>query len=81
LECEPAQYQKKMKREWGANWSKQYAILFLRGIKERRHDYLSWMRITQVIATSLILGLLWWHTKTTTPNALEDQVCILDNFP
>lgn len=76
-ECVPAQHQKKMKREWGASWSQQYIILFLRGIKERRHDYLSWMRITQVVATALILGLLWWHSSTATPKALQDQVCII----
>uniref|UniRef100_A0A0E0K8Z2 ABC transporter domain-containing protein n=1 Tax=Oryza punctata TaxID=4537 RepID=A0A0E0K8Z2_ORYPU len=46
------------KREWGTSWWQQYSILFCRGIKERRHDYLSWMRITQVIATSA--GLLFF---------------------
>ncbi|KAJ4750322.1 ABC transporter G family member 2 [Rhynchospora pubera] len=78
-ECIPAQHvhPKKIKREWGASWGQQFAILFLRGIKERRHDYLSWMRITQVVATALILGLLWWHTSTSTPNALLDQAGLL----
>ncbi|KAG2543370.1 hypothetical protein PVAP13_9NG742000 [Panicum virgatum] len=62
------------KREWGTSWCQQYSILFCRGIKERRHDYLSWMRITQVIATSIILGLLWWHSDPSTLKGLEDQV-------
>jgi len=62
------------KREWGTSWWQQYSILFCRGIKERRHDYLSWMRITQVIATSIILGLLWWHSDPSTLKGLEDQV-------
>uniref|UniRef100_A0A8R7UBC0 ABC transporter domain-containing protein n=1 Tax=Triticum urartu TaxID=4572 RepID=A0A8R7UBC0_TRIUA len=61
------------KREWGTNWCQQYSILFCRGLKERRHDYLSWMRITQVIATSVILGLLWWRSDPTTPKGLQDQ--------
>ncbi|KAG2554670.1 hypothetical protein PVAP13_9KG595500 [Panicum virgatum] len=61
------------KREWGTSWWQQYSILFCRGIKERRHDYLSWMRITQVIATSIILGLLWWHSDPSTLKGLEDQ--------
>ncbi|KAG2543365.1 hypothetical protein PVAP13_9NG742000 [Panicum virgatum] len=61
------------KREWGTSWCQQYSILFCRGIKERRHDYLSWMRITQVIATSIILGLLWWHSDPSTLKGLEDQ--------
>lgn len=62
------------KREWGTSWWQQYSILFCRGIKERRHDYLSWMRITQVIATSVILGLLWWRSDPRTLKGLEDQV-------
>lgn len=62
------------RRDWGANWMQQYSILSWRGLKERRHDYLSWMRITQVIATAIILGLLWWHTDVTTAKGLQDQV-------
>ncbi|KAL6645478.1 hypothetical protein ACP70R_017086 [Stipagrostis hirtigluma subsp. patula] len=65
------------KREWGTSWWQQYCILFCRGIKERRHDYLSWMRITQVIATSIILGLLWWHSDPSTLKGLEDQAGLL----
>ncbi|OEL38953.1 ABC transporter G family member 22 [Dichanthelium oligosanthes] len=65
------------KREWGTSWWQQYSILFCRGIKERRHDYLSWMRITQVIATSIILGLLWWHSDPGTLKGLEDQAGLL----
>ncbi|KAG2543364.1 ABC transporter G family member 22-like isoform X2 [Panicum virgatum] len=65
------------KREWGTSWCQQYSILFCRGIKERRHDYLSWMRITQVIATSIILGLLWWHSDPSTLKGLEDQAGLL----
>ncbi|KAL0333549.1 UNVERIFIED_CONTAM: ABC transporter G family member 22 [Sesamum angustifolium] len=29
------------KREWGASWCEQYSILFRRGLKERRHDFLA----------------------------------------
>ncbi|CAL4920844.1 unnamed protein product [Urochloa decumbens] len=65
------------KREWGTSWWQQFSILFCRGIKERRHDYLSWMRITQVIATSIILGLLWWRSDPSTLKGLEDQAGLL----
>ncbi|KVI00046.1 hypothetical protein Ccrd_021705, partial [Cynara cardunculus var. scolymus] len=41
-----------MKREWGASWREQYSILFWRGLKERQHDYFSWLRITQVLVTA-----------------------------
>ncbi|RWV85906.1 hypothetical protein BHE74_00003655 [Ensete ventricosum] len=35
------------------------------------------MRITQVIATAVILGLLWWHSDSTTPKGLQDQAGLL----
>ncbi|KAK9699272.1 hypothetical protein RND81_08G164200 [Saponaria officinalis] len=66
-----------VKREWGASWWQQYSILFRRGIKERRHDYFSWLRITQVLATAVILGLLWWQSDNTTPKGLQDQAGLL----
>jgi hypothetical protein len=62
------------KRQWGASWWEQYSILFCRGIKERRHDYFSWLRITQVLSTALILGLLWWQSDCNSPKGLQDQV-------
>ncbi|XP_054803047.1 ABC transporter G family member 22-like isoform X2 [Prosopis cineraria] len=65
------------KRQWGASWCEQYSILFWRGIKERRHDYFSWLRITQVLSTAIILGLLWWRSDATTPKGLQDQAGLL----
>ena len=62
------------KREWGASWFEQYSILFWRGLKERRHDYFSWLRITQVLATAVILGMLWWQSGSDNPKELQDQV-------
>ncbi|RVW23628.1 ABC transporter G family member 22 [Vitis vinifera] len=61
------------KREWGASWWEQYSILFRRGLKERRHDYFSWLRVTQVASTATILGLLWWQSESTNPKGLQDQ--------
>ncbi|KAL6585518.1 ABC transporter G member 22 [Orobanche minor] len=65
------------KREWGASWCEQYSILFQRGLKERRHEYFSWLRITQVLATATILGLLWWQSGSNNPNQLQDQAGLL----
>ncbi|CAL5435811.1 unnamed protein product [Camellia sinensis] len=61
------------KREWGASWWKQFSILFCRGLKERRHDYFSWLRITQVLAIAVILGLLWWQSNGNSPPNQQDQ--------
>ncbi|KAK9079231.1 hypothetical protein SSX86_000901 [Deinandra increscens subsp. villosa] len=65
------------KREWGASWTEQFTILFCRGIKERRHDYFSWLRIIQIIATSVILGLLWWRSDVHNPKDLKNQAGLL----
>ncbi|XVF07483.1 hypothetical protein REPUB_Repub06bG0143000 [Reevesia pubescens] len=65
------------KREWGASWWQQYCILFCRGIKERRHDYFSWLRITQVLSTAIILGLLWWQSDSKSPKGRQDQAGLL----
>ncbi|KAJ1392752.1 P-loop containing nucleoside triphosphate hydrolase [Sesbania bispinosa] len=65
------------KRQWGASWFEQYFILFSRGFKERRHDYFSWLRITQVISTAVILGLLWWQSDANNPKGLQDQAGLL----
>ncbi|KAI4348846.1 hypothetical protein L6164_009516 [Bauhinia variegata] len=65
------------KREWGASWFEQFSMLFCRGIKERRHDYFSWLRITQVLSTAVILGLLWWQSDAKTPKGLQDQAGLL----
>ncbi|XP_052488880.1 ABC transporter G family member 22 isoform X2 [Gossypium raimondii] len=65
------------KRQWGASWWQQYCILFIRGIKERRHDYFSWLRITQVLSTAIILGLLWWQSDSKTSRGRQDQAGLL----
>ncbi|KAA8518431.1 hypothetical protein F0562_015905 [Nyssa sinensis] len=65
------------KREWGASWCEQFSILFWRGLKERRHDYFSWLRITQVLSTAIILGLLWWQSDGNKPKELQDQAGLL----
>lgn len=64
-------------REWGASWWEQYSILFVRGIKERRHDYFSWLRITQVLSTAVILGLLWWQSDGGSLKDRQDQAGLL----
>lgn len=58
-------------------WWEQYHILFWRGLKERRHEYLSCIRVIQVVATAVIIGLLWWHSDASTPKNLQDQAGLL----
>ncbi|KAL3845438.1 hypothetical protein ACJIZ3_002841 [Penstemon smallii] len=63
--------------EWGANWSEQFSILFKRGLKERRHEYLSGLRIIQVLSTAIIVGLLWWHSDASSTKSVQDQAGLL----
>ena len=64
----------RLNRQWGASWCEQYCILFSRGLKERQHEYFSWLRVIQVLSTAVILGLLWWQSDIRTPSGLQDQV-------
>ncbi|CAL9110418.1 unnamed protein product [Musa acuminata var. zebrina] len=58
-------------------WWEQCHILFWRGLKERRHEYLSCIRVIQVVTTAVIIGLLWWHSDASTPKKLQDQAGLL----
>lgn len=66
------------KPKWGASWRKQFCILFWRGLKERRHDYFSWLRLSQIVTTAIIVGLLWWQSNGHNAEKLHDQVDISD---
>ncbi|KAJ8423928.1 hypothetical protein Cgig2_021621 [Carnegiea gigantea] len=66
-----------VKRERGASWWQQYSILFQRAFKEQRHEYLSWLKISQVLAIAIILEFLWWQSGCKTEKELEDQAGLL----
>lgn len=59
--------------QMGATWWEQFSVLLIRGFKERRHEYFSTLRITQVIITALIAGLLWWRSDVQSPSRVADQ--------
>ncbi|KAB2603597.1 ABC transporter G family member 22-like [Pyrus ussuriensis x Pyrus communis] len=64
-------------RESNATWCEQFSILFRRGLKERRHEYLSCLRVFQVVSTALIIGLLWWQSDTSSRRQFQDQAGLL----
>ncbi|KAM1659390.1 hypothetical protein ACFX1X_002530 [Malus domestica] len=64
-------------RESNATWCEQFSILFRRGLKERRHEYLSCLRVFQVVSTAIIIGLLWWQSDTSSRRQLQDQAGLL----
>ncbi|XP_071705817.1 ABC transporter G family member 21-like [Rutidosis leptorrhynchoides] len=62
---------------WTTNWWTQFKVLFKRGLRERRHESYSGLRIFQVMSVSILSGLLWWHSDTS---HLQDQVGLLFFF-
>ncbi|CAO2830066.1 unnamed protein product [Amaranthus hypochondriacus] len=63
--------------EWSTSWWEQFKILLQRGLKERRHESYSGLRIFQVLSVAIISGLLWWHSDVT---HIQDQVGLLFFF-
>ncbi|KAK7306977.1 hypothetical protein VNO77_39639 [Canavalia gladiata] len=63
--------------QWTTSWWEQFKVLLKRGIKERRHESYSGLRIFQVLSVSILSGLLWWHSN---PSNVQDQVGLLFFF-
>lgn len=57
--------------DWPTTWWQQFTVLLERGLKQRRHDSFSGVKIGQIIIVSLLCGLLWWQTNIS---LLQDQV-------
>ncbi|CAM6106595.1 unnamed protein product [Calypogeia fissa] len=65
------------KKVWCTSWWTQFSVLFVRGLKERRREYLSVDRFVEIAAIAFIAGLLWWQSKHDTERHLQDQVGLL----
>ncbi|CAM6101749.1 unnamed protein product [Calypogeia fissa] len=65
------------KKVWCTSWWTQFSVLFVRGLKERRREYLSVDRFVEIAAIAFIAGLLWWQSKHDTERHLHDQVGLL----
>lgn len=63
--------------QWTTSWWMQFRVLLKRGLKERKHESYSGLRIFQVMSVALLSGLLWWHSDAS---HLQDQVGLLFFF-
>ncbi|CAN1153048.1 ABC transporter G family member 21 [Linum perenne] len=63
--------------KWTATWWEQLKVLFERGLRERKHESFSGLRIFQVMSVAFLSGLLWWHSDTS---HIQDQVGLLFFF-
>ena len=44
---------------WSTTWWQQFTVLLSRGLKERKHESFSALKIGQVLVVSFLTGLLW----------------------
>ncbi|XP_058088081.1 ABC transporter G family member 21 isoform X1 [Magnolia sinica] len=63
--------------QWTTSWWEQFKVLLIRGLKERKHESFSGLRIFQVMSVSILSGLMWWHSD---PSHIQDQVGLLFFF-
>ncbi|KAL7001285.1 ABC transporter G member 21 [Sarracenia purpurea var. burkii] len=63
--------------QWSSSWWMQFKVLLRRGLKERKHESYSGLRIFQVMTVSILSGLLWWHSDKA---HIQDQVGLLFFF-
>jgi ATP-binding cassette, subfamily G (WHITE), member 2 len=58
------------KENWCTSWWSQFTVLLERGLKERRHESFSTLKIMQVFVASILLGILWFQSQ----GHVQDQV-------
>ncbi|PRQ35060.1 putative polar-amino-acid-transporting ATPase [Rosa chinensis] len=66
-----------VKKDWTISWGEQFLILFKRTFRERCRDYFDKLRLVQAVGVAILLGLLWWKSKTDTEAHLRDQVGLM----
>lgn len=55
--------------QWSNTWWQQFSVLLRRGMKERKHESFSSLRVAEVLVVAFLCGLLWWKS-----NNIQDQV-------
>ncbi|KAM7252247.1 hypothetical protein ACFE04_024130 [Oxalis oulophora] len=66
-----------VKRDWTLSWLNQFAIIYRRTFKARKRDYFDKLRLVQSLSVAVLLGLLWWKSKTDNEAHLRDQVGLM----
>ncbi|XP_016541771.1 ABC transporter G family member 9 [Capsicum annuum] len=58
--------------QWSNTWWQQFSVILRRGLKERKHESFSGLKVGQVLAVAFLCGLLWWKS-----NNIQDQIGLL----
>ncbi|XP_050219522.1 ABC transporter G family member 9-like [Mercurialis annua] len=64
----------KNSERWATSWWQQFSVLTRRGLKERKNESFSALRIFRVLGVAILSGLLWWKSDTS---HLQDQMGLL----
>ncbi|CAH2040950.1 unnamed protein product, partial [Thlaspi arvense] len=59
---------------WSTTWWQQFTILLRRGLKERRHESFSGLKIVQIFVVAFLSGCLWWQSDIA---HMQDQIGLL----
>nr|GMC70184.1 ABC transporter G family member 9-like [Ipomoea batatas] len=59
-------------KRWAIPWWEQFSVLLKRGLKQRKYESFSGLKVGQVLAVALLTGALWWKSSD-----LQDQVGLL----
>ncbi|XP_059664632.1 ABC transporter G family member 9-like [Cornus florida] len=59
---------------WTTTWWQQFSVLLRRGVKERKHESFSGLKIAQVLVVAFLSGLLWWQSDIA---HLQEQMGLL----
>ncbi|KAL6975385.1 hypothetical protein U1Q18_024181 [Sarracenia purpurea var. burkii] len=59
---------------WTTTWWQQFRVLLRRGVKERKHNSFSGLKIGQVLVVAFLSGFLWWQSDIS---HLQDQIGLL----
>lgn len=56
-------------KRWAIPWWEQFSVLLKRGLKQRKYESFSGLKVAQVLVVAFLTGALWWKSDD-----LQDQV-------
>ena len=63
---------------WCTTWWQQFSVLLRRGVKERRQESFTAIKVGRILVVAVFAGLLWWQSS---PANIQDRVSDKIHFP
>ncbi|KAM7279320.1 hypothetical protein ACFE04_006454 [Oxalis oulophora] len=70
----PNKAEERKVERWATTWWQQFSVLLKRGLKERKYESFSGLKVGQVVVVAALTGLLWWQSDVA---HLQDQIGLL----